>query len=73
MEHSPTRLITSGPEPAAVRLYDRSADRQSHSDPLRFGGEKGSEQPICVLCIDSRSGIFDRYEKFAIGKRRIES
>ena len=56
--------VPAAPEPPAVRLYDRSADRQSHADPLRFGGEKRSKQPIRMFRFDSQPGIFNGYEKF---------
>ena len=74
MEHSPTWLVRYGPEPAAVRLDDRAADRQSHSDTLRLGGEKGSKQLRRLLRVDSRPGIGDGHQKLAsLRERRIES
>src|SRR5580658_3595950 len=70
MERSATGLVAGGPQPAAVGLYDRPADGQSHSDPFRLGGKKGSEEAIGVFCIDSRAGILDRYEKLTLARKR---
>ena len=46
MEHRSARLVILGPEPAAVRLNDRPADWQSHSDALWLGREKRRKQPL---------------------------
>src|SRR5580692_5474336 len=64
MEHRSARLVILGPEPAAVRLNDRPADWQSHSDALWLGREKRRKQPIRMRCIDSRASICNGYQDF---------
>src|SRR5438876_12218018 len=54
-------VILCRPEPAAVSLDYRAADRQSHSHPLRLGRIKGLEQTVQILGIQSRTRISYNY------------
>jgi hypothetical protein len=49
--------VRGRPEPPAVRLDDRPADRQPHPHTGGLGGEEGAEQPIDVVGGDSHAGV----------------
>src|SRR5206468_12847265 len=49
MKGSAAIAIRRSPEPSAVSLHDRAADRQSHSHPLRLGRIKGLEKTLKAL------------------------
>src|SRR5258708_24383114 len=52
--------VGGGPQPAAVRFDDRSADREPHAGSLRLGGEECIEDPGSLLRGQSHAGIADR-------------
>src|ERR1700730_15142707 len=49
LKESTPRLARGRPEPAPVSIYDRPADRKSHTHAARLGGEEGGEQPVRIL------------------------
>src|SRR5262244_4020743 len=59
MERGAAMAIGCRPEPAAVGLNDRAADRQSHAHVLRLGRIKGLEETLKALRIQSRPRILD--------------
>ena len=57
--------IISRRHPSSMRLYDRTADRQSHAHAAGFGCEEGVEQPVRVLGGDPDAAVFHGYKSFA--------
>src|SRR5262245_41895951 len=47
------------PEPAAMGIYDRAANRQPHAHPFRLGGEERFEQAAGDRGIDAAAGVLD--------------
>src|ERR1700687_2284325 len=54
-----------GPQPAAMGLHDRAADRKSHTHAAGFGGEEGDEQPVHILGGDPDAAIRHTDERLA--------
>src|SRR5258708_1101653 len=54
--------VGGGPEGAAVRFHDRTADRQAHPNAVRLGCVERAEQPVQILGLNTDAGIFDRHE-----------
>src|ERR1700682_1154399 len=54
-----------GPQPAAMGLHDRAADRKSHTHAAGFGGEEGVEQPVHILGGDPDAAIRHTDERLA--------
>ena len=48
------------PQAAAMRLDDRAADRQSHADAVRLGGEE---------CVEDLGGLLFRHADTGVGDR----
>src|SRR5215831_19439273 len=57
MQRGAAIAIGRRPEPAAVGLNDRAADRQSHAHALRLGRIKGLEETLKARRIQSRTRI----------------
>jgi hypothetical protein len=57
MEFAAARSILGHPDSAAVSLYDRTADRKSHSHPILFSGEKGIEDAIAGNRIQASAAV----------------
>ena len=62
MKRGAAIAIGRRPEPAAVGLNDRAADRQSHAHALRLGRIKGLEETLKTLRIQSRTRISYHYQ-----------
>ena len=61
MENRASARPRRHPNPAAVALDDRTADRETHSHATRLGRKKEVEDTIDVGWINSRPSIFDRH------------
>src|ERR1700733_7065579 len=46
LENGPARQIGAGPQSAAMRLNDRTADRQADAQTIGLGGEERVEQAL---------------------------
>jgi len=57
LEGRPSVFIGYRPQFSAVRLDNRTTDRQSHAQPLRFGRIERSENAIETLRIESWARI----------------
>src|SRR5713101_2537373 len=53
-------IVGSRPQPAAMRLDNRTADGQSHPAALRFGGEKRRKDLVNTPSRQSRPRVADR-------------
>lgn len=62
LKYGPSRSVRRHPEPAVVRLDDRTANRQTHPHSVCFGGEARAEYPSDVWRFDSRPRVCNRYE-----------
>src|SRR6266702_1138859 len=58
LQHCTLSLLRLRPDPATVRLDNRTADRQSHSHAFRLRCKECVEKPPGVLFADARAGIF---------------
>src|ERR1700680_2045902 len=54
--------VCRGPQPATVGFHDRTADRESHTHAVGFGGEEGVEQLVRILGGYTASAIRHTYE-----------
>src|SRR5262247_2984434 len=59
MHRDPAIAPARHPDPAAVRLDDRPADRQSHAEPGRLGGDERLENPLALRLLETRSAVRD--------------
>ena len=50
-------VIRYGPQPPAVVLDNRAADRQSHPHSLRLGGVESIEDLFEILPVDPNTGV----------------
>src|SRR5215468_10418357 len=57
-------IVRRGPKFAAVRFYNRTADRQPHAHAFRFCREKCLEEMIQTLGFQSNPGVLYRDEDF---------
>src|SRR5437762_11525264 len=57
LEGCPSGFIGHHPHFSAVGFNDRTADRQSHSHPLRLGGVERRKQPMQIFRFHSRTRI----------------
>ena len=67
LKYCPPRLICTGPQPAAVRLDDRPADRQTHAQAGRLGGVKGLENAVRTYGVQARARVSNGNEDVARG------
>src|SRR5207247_993740 len=61
-----SRGVCDGPQAAAMRFDDGSADGQSHSCALRFGREEGIEDLLRLFRLQSHARIADRDQELTI-------
>src|SRR5215510_4235348 len=66
LKHRAAGAVRSKPQPAFVRLDDRTADRQAHPHAVGFGSEQRVEDAIGVLRADSCPGVGYRHD-YAVG------
>src|ERR1700681_4057049 len=62
MKRNTVGYVCRGPQPATVGFHDRTADRESHTHAVGFGGEKGVEQPVRILGRYPGTAIRHTYE-----------
>src|SRR5262249_51228640 len=65
----PATGIGLGPDLAAMRLDDRSRDRQPDPHPLAFGGDERLEQLRTHLRRNARSGIGNADRDHGVARR----
>src|SRR6266550_1570738 len=57
-------IVRYGPELSAVRLYDRTTDRQPHPHSFRFCRKESLEKMIETLGLQPNPGVLHRDEHF---------
>src|SRR5215510_10939835 len=64
LELCTSRRIPGNPQSPAVRLNNRSANRQSHPHSLAFAREERLEDALQCFRFDSRAGVLDSNNTF---------
>ena len=52
-------VVIGGPQPPAMSINDRTANRESHAHTTGLSGKERSEQPIYIFWINSAARILN--------------